>query len=137
MNKVKKFRFACYSEADGRLSVAEVYENIPFEIKRVFWIDKVIKAGIRGDHASRNCEFVYLCIRGSVCIEADDGFEKEIYKLSDRNLNGLHLLPGVWMKAFDFSDDAVLLVLASKGYMQNIYYENYECFTKEMSGNAE
>lgn len=137
MNKVKEFFFDCHSEADGRLSVAEVHGNIPFEIKRVFWIDKVTRTDIRGNHASRNCEFAYICIRGSVCIETDDGFVKKIHKLSDKNPNGLHLLPGVWIKAFNFSDDAILLVFASEGYTKNIYYENYECFSKEMSENGQ
>lgn len=130
MEKVRYIQFEKHVDYDGMLSVAESQRNIPFEIKRVFWIENVTKNGIRGNHASKNCEFVYICIRGSVEIEIDDGVGKNNYQLSYDNPNGLYLSPDVWMKVFHFSDEAILLVLASKTYAENCYYESYDEFCK-------
>lgn len=137
MKKVKLFRFGRHLEEDGILSVVEGFKDIPFEVKRVFWIGNVAKGAIRGDHASYNCEFAYVCVCGNVCIETNDGLKKQCYRLSADKADGLYLSPDVWMKAFHFSDGAVLLVLGSKTYIENRYYESYDKFMRENAKNGQ
>lgn len=117
-------------EYDGNLVVAESIQEVPFQIKRVFCIFDVPPTVERGNHASKNSAFFYVCLRGAVKINVDDGKEKKNFDLNRSDV-GLYLPPGIWMKIFDFSKDAVFLVLASETYSDNKYYEDYQTFIKE------
>lgn len=117
-------------EFDGNLVVVESMQEVPFQIKRIFCICDVPPTKERGNHASKNSAFFYVCLRGTAKINVDDGKEKKTFTLNMPNV-GLYLPPEVWMKIFDFSEDAVFLVLASETYSKNKYYDNYQTFIKE------
>lgn len=118
------------TESDGNLCVVETSKEIPFEVKRVFWIQNVPENGVRGNHANRVSDYIYICLQGSVFVHTDDGYEKKDFYLkgSDR---GLYLPKATWMQIQNFSKDALLLVLASKPYKKEDYYNNYEIFLRE------
>jgi dTDP-4-dehydrorhamnose 3,5-epimerase-like enzyme len=117
-------------EEEGELLVAEAEEQIPFNMKRVFCISNVPCGSERGNHASKNSKFVYICLRGSVKVNLDDGREQRTFLLEQSD-KGLFLPARTWMKVFDFSEDALLLVLASELYSADEYYENYSTYLKE------
>ena len=116
---------------DGILCVAEQKKEIPFEIKRVFYIfDLHDNKAIRGKHAHRKTEQAIFCINGSFEIHLDDGENKQKIKLDKPN-EGLYLGTMLWNVMTKFSDDCMLLVFASDLYDESDYIRNYEEFKNE------
>ena len=107
--------------------------NIPFEIKRVFYIYGSDSQVVRGQHANRNSEFVLINVSGSSKVRVDNGFEEEIIELN-RPRMGLYLPTMVWKDMYDFSEDSVLLVLANTHYDGHEYIRDYDEFIKEVGG---
>ena len=125
------------SENDGCLTYFEGNKEIPFEIKRCFYIFDVPTGKQRADHASVTTDFVLIAVNGSVEVELDDGRIKTEYALKDK-LHGLFVPKGTWMKTKSFLDDAVLLVLASTDYKECKYIDNYQEFKyKVQHGSVE
>ena len=127
--KVKNARFINLPKIkdgrDGILCVAEQQKNIPFEIKRVFYIyDLHDNNAVRGKHAHKNVEQVIFCIKGSLELLLDDGFNKELVKLQKPN-EGLYIGTYVWNVMTKFSEDCILLVLASDYFNESEYIRNY------------
>ncbi|MBN2663469.1 MAG: WxcM-like domain-containing protein [Bacteroidales bacterium] len=113
---------------DGILCVAEQQKNISFDIKRVFYIyDLHDNNAVRGKHAHKNVEQVIFCIKGSLELLLDDGLYKETVKLEKPNV-GLYLGTYVWNVMTKFSEDCILLVLASDFYNENEYIRDYNQF---------
>ncbi len=118
---------------DGILCVAEQNKNIPFDIKRVFYIyDLHDNNAIRGKHAHREVEQVIFCIRGDFVIQLDDGKNKQFFKLEKPN-EGLYIGTYVWNVMTKFSDDCILLVFASELYNESEYIRNYNTFLQEVN----
>ena len=118
------------------IALEEECENVPFPIRRVYWISSVPSGCSRGFHAHTDLEQILICVCGSVSILVDDGRVRQTYSLS-RSDKGLYLGPMIWREMFDFSDNAVLLVLASKKYDENDYINDYDKFmltTNECEG---
>ncbi len=116
----------------GSLIVMENDKEIPFEIKRVYYLFDT-KAGIRrGFHAHHTLQQIAICVRGSCEFLMDDGYEVEIIKL-DNNHTGLILPPYVWHEMFNFSSDCVLMVLASDFYDESDYIRSYQDFIAEIN----
>ncbi|MBC2580268.1 FdtA/QdtA family cupin domain-containing protein [Clostridium sp. DJ247] len=113
----------------GVLVAIEQIKNIPFDIRRIYYMYNVDKNISRGFHAHKTLEQVLICINGRCKILLDNGREKETLVLDKKNL-GLHIGPGIWREMFQFSKDAILLVLASDYYDENDYIRNYEEFLK-------
>ena len=109
--------------------------DIPFDIKRVFYIygsdDKVV----RGQHANRETEFLLVNVGGSSKVKVDNGTETAIIKL-DRPGMGLYLPPMLWKDMYDFSSDSILLVLASRHYDDKEYIRDYEEYLREIKGDV-
>lgn len=109
--------------------------DIPFDIKRVFYIygsdDKVI----RGQHANRETEFLLVNVSGSSKVRIDNGSETTVVEL-DRPGMGLYLSPMVWKDMYDFSPDSVLLVICSRHYDGAEYIRNYEEYLREIQGRT-
>jgi dTDP-4-dehydrorhamnose 3,5-epimerase-like enzyme len=105
----------------------EENKNIPFEIKRVYYIFNTQEGVRRGFHAHKNLEQVLVCINGSCNILLDDGKEKIVIKLDNRN-EGIHIKKKIWREMSNFSADCVLLVLASEHYDEEDYIRDYEKF---------
>lgn len=111
----------------GGLSVAEYEKHIPFIPMRCFWVFEVPSRGVRGEHAHKELHQYLICVKGSVNVVLDDGLSRTELVLDKPNL-GLHIPPLVWGVQYKYSENAVLLVLASAAYDSNDYLRDYEEF---------
>lgn len=110
----------------GKLSIIQNAE-LPFEIKRIFWIYDVERGMKRGNHAHYNSRQFTLCVRGSCKILLDNGKEKREVNLKADN-KGIIVEPYMWHHMSDFSEDCILLVLASNEYDERDYIRSYDEF---------
>lgn len=117
----------------GRLVVVEGMKDIPFEIKRVFYIYGSDGDVVRGKHANRESEFVLINVCGSSKVKVCDGKKEEIFVL-DKPHTGIYLPKMVWKDMYDFSEDSILLVLASEVYKPDEYIRDFNEFIKEVNG---
>ena len=115
----------------GKLVVVEGNKDIPFDIKRVFYIYGSDSEVVRGQHANRKTEFVLINVAGTskVKVRYKNGNEC-IFSLNKPN-TGIYLPNMVWKDMYDFSEDSVLLVLASEHYDANEYIRDYDEFIRE------
>ena len=130
----KKLDFITKGDENGLLIALEENKNIPFEIKRVYYIFDTKEGVKRGFHAHKNLEQVLVCVNGSCEILLDDGKEKSITKLENRN-EGLFIEKMVWREMFNFSADCVLMVLASDYYFEDDYIRDYQKFLNLIEKN--
>ena len=114
----------------GHLTPIEEKRDIPFDIKRVYYITKVANGIARGFHSHRKLHQVLICLNGSVKIKTKNTKEEDIYELKDSSV-GLYIGTNVWREMFDFSEDSVLLVLASEYYDEDDYIRDYDFYVKE------
>ena len=129
--KFRVLEFQEFGDERGSLVVAEGEKDIPFEIKRVFYMYGSDKDIIRGRHANRFSEFVLINVAGKSKVRLDDGFTTKIVEL-DKPRMGLYMAPMIWKDMYDFSEDSVLLCLSSRHYDKDEYIRNYDEFTKEV-----
>ena len=116
-----------FADAKGSLVVAEVAAQLPFTAARIFIISGVPEGEPRGIHAHRACGQFLVCVSGSVKAMVDDGSRREVVTL-DRPSLGLYMPPLTWGAQYDYSPDAVLIVLASHPYDADDYIHEYEEF---------
>lgn len=119
----------------GFLVPIEEMLDIPFFIKRIYYIGGVSASARRGYHAHRNLEQVLICVIGSVKILLDDGNEKKVIELCDP-FHALYIKPGLWREMYDFTSESVLLVLASEHYNEEDYIRNYSDFLEWKQGES-
>jgi dTDP-4-dehydrorhamnose 3,5-epimerase-like enzyme len=113
---------------DGVLSVAESGKQIPFDVKRVYYIyDLQDKSAIRGKHAHKHNQQVIFCINGSFTLELDDGVHRQKVKLDSPHI-GIYMDVNVWHTMDGFSENCILLVLASDWYDEHDYIRDYDEF---------
>ena len=105
--------------------------DIPFDIKRVFYMYGSDSTVVRGQHANRETEFLLVNVGGSSKVRVDNGRESEVIVL-DKPGMGLYLPPMLWKDMYDFSPDSILLVLASRHYDGKEYIRDYQEFLKEL-----
>lgn len=129
--QIKIMEFPDFGDERGNLVVVEGGMDIPFEIKRAFYIYGSDSEVIRGRHANRKSEFVMINVSGSSKVKIDNGYEQQVIELN-RPRMGLYLSTMVWKDMYDFSPDSVLLVLASEHYDSGEYIRNYEDFIREI-----
>ena len=115
-----------YSDTRGYLSVVESGLDIPFEIKRIYYLYLVPEVA-RGAHAHKELQQLLIATSGSVDVIMDDGTNKQTFHL-DKPWKGLLIAPGLWRDLEHFSKDAVLLCLASDRYDENDYIRDYNVF---------
>ena len=127
----KVLNFADLGDERGKLVVVEGGFDIPFDIKRVFYIYGSDSEVIRGQHANRESEFVLINVGGTSKVRIDNGHSEAIIELN-KPMMGLYIPTMVWKDMYDFSEDSILLVLASTHYDGNEYIRNYEDYKKEM-----
>ena len=132
--KIKTIKFQPHGDDRGQLVALEVNKEIPFKIKRVYYIYDTKDGVRRGFHAHKNLEQILICVHGSCKIHLDNGFETEEVTL-DSPTDGLYVANNMWREMYDFSPDAVLLVLASELYDESDYIRNYEDFLKFIKEN--
>lgn len=119
-------QFKSNKDVRGTLTAIECHKNIPFDIKRVFYI-KPHDNFPRGFHAHKECEQVLVTIQGKCDVEIKDGVNTHTYHL-DADDYGLYLPINNWLKMENFSDDCIILVLCSTLYDENEYMRNYGDF---------
>ena len=111
----------------GNITVVNNNDNIPFEVKRVFYIYDIPGGEDRGAHAHKDCHQFLVAVSGSFEVEMDDGTNKRTITLN-RPYYGLHIPPGIWAAEKGFSSGAVCLVLASHKYDEKDYIRDYRDF---------
>ena len=117
----------------GHLVVIEGNKDVPFDIKRIFYIYGSDPNVIRGQHANRETEFVLVNVAGKSKVKVYDGKGNEAIFILNRPHTGIYLPTMVWKDMYDFSEDSVLLVLASEAYNPNEYIRNYDEFVEEIA----
>lgn len=128
----KKLYFKDLGDERGNLVVIEGDGvDIPFDIKRVFYIYGSDDTVVRGQHANRETEFLLVNVGGNSKVRVDNGKESEIIELNTPGM-GLYLPPMLWKDMYDFSKDSILLVLASRHYDGNEYIRDYQEYLKEI-----
>ncbi len=116
-----------YDQEKGRLTFFESRRDIPFEIKRIYYINSVPQGAIRGHHAHKNLKQMLFCPFGKIRIVLDDGKMKHSVLL-DTPTRGLVIGDGIWRTMEFLTDNAVLCVAASDYYDENDYIRDYNEF---------
>lgn len=123
----KLFKMPHIKDLRGALTFAEFPQHLPFIPQRYFLIFDVPSQQVRGEHAHKTLQELLICVKGSCSVILDDGTTKEETVLNDPQ-TGLFIPPMVWGIQHKYSEDAVLLVLASEVYKSEDYIRNYQDF---------
>ncbi len=127
--QVVKYMFQPHGDDRGMLVALEENRDIPFEIKRVYFMYDTKENVRRGFHAHKSLEQILVCVHGSCKVHLDDGKEKKEVHL-EKPYEGLYISNNMWREMYDFSEDAVLMVLASDYYNEEDYIRNYDEFVR-------
>ena len=111
----------------GNLTALDNQINIPFDVKRVYYLYDVPGGAERGGHGHKNLQQFIMALSGSFDVLIDDGTNKKVVHL-DRPYIGLHIVPGIWRELINFSSGAICLVLASEKYTEEDYLRDFEAF---------
>ena len=111
----------------GNITIVESQENVPFEVKRIYYLYDIPGGEDRGGHAHRQLRQLIVAASGSFDVMLDDGINKKIVKLN-RPDYGLMVVPGIWRELMEFSSGAICLVLASEIYDEQDYIRDFEIF---------
>lgn len=133
--EVKMYTFPPHGDDRGQLVAIEAMRDLPFEVKRVYYIYDTLEGVRRGFHAHRNLQQILVCVSGSCKIHLDNGTDTAEVLLNKPN-EGLYIANDMWREMYDFTPGAVLLVLASEYYDEADYIRNYDAFI-EMVKNKE
>lgn len=112
-----------FTDERGAISVMD--KELPFEVKRVFWLHHIQEGKDRGAHALLDSSEIMIAIHGSFVVNLDDT-ETKISVLLDNPGKGLIICPGIWFRTHSYNDDGVSLILASDKYSRNKYTYDYE-----------
>lgn len=118
-----------HSDRKGNITVVENDRDVPFEVRRTYYLYDVPGGESRGAHAHRELSQLIIAVSGSFSVTLDDGKIKRTFILN-RPYLGLYVVPGIWRTLDDFSSGAVCLVLASHPYDTEDYIRGYEEFVK-------
>jgi len=127
--EVIKYAFQQHGDHRGQLVALEEGKEIPFQVKRVYYVYDTVEGVRRGYHAHKCLEQILICVHGSCKILLDNGKETAVVNL-DTPYEGLYISNDMWREMYDFSPDAVLMVLASELYDEADYIRNYDEFLK-------
>ena len=125
--QILKYVFQQHGDERGQLVALEEFKDIPFEIKRVYYMYDTGEGIHRGFHAHKTLKQILICIHGSCKVLLDNGEEKKIVSLQ-KPYEGLYIAHNMWREMYDFSPDAVLMVLASEYYDESDYIRDYDEF---------
>lgn len=120
------------TDGRGGLVSLEQRQNIPFEIKRVYYIYGTPENVRRGFHAHKALEQVAVCVKGACTFLLDNGIVKVDCRL-ESSATGLYIGNNIWREMYDFTEDCVLMVLASELYDEADYIRDYDQFIKAVS----
>ena len=122
-----------HSDRKGNISVVENGKDIPFDVKRAYYLYDVPGGESRGGHAHKELRQLIIAASGSFSVTLDDGHVKRTFTLN-RPYQGLYVVPEIWRTLDDFSSGAVCLVLASERYDEQDYIRDYQEFLKYKNG---
>ena len=128
----KLIDFAEFGDERGKLVVIEGGTDIPFQIRRTFYIYGSDMNVVRGKHANRKSEFVLINIGGTSKVRVDNGKQSEIIELN-RPHSGIYIPKMIWKDMYDFSEDSILLVLSSEHYDESEYIRDYDEYVREVN----
>ena len=126
----RMIEFKDLGDERGSLVVCEGSSDIPFEPKRVFYIFGSDPTVIRGQHANKESEFVLINVAGKSKVKVMDGMGNEMIFSLNRPNTGIYIPKLVWKEMYDFSEDSVLLCLASTHYDGSEYIRDYDEYVK-------
>ena len=129
INDVKLLNLRTFIEPDGNLIPVESGHDIPFDIKRIFYVYGVNDQDDRGKHAHHKTKQVLICLSGEVEVVCDDGVHRKKYKLTKPH-QAIYIPEMIWDEQRYISKDSVLLVLSNTHYDFKDYIENYDEFLK-------
>lgn len=129
MSLINLIEFEEIGDSRGSLISLEQMKNIPFEIKRIYYIFGTKKNVSRGFHAHKNLKQIAICLSGSCTFLIDDGRRKDTIRLSRPNV-GLYIDGIKWREMHNFTKDCVLLVVASEHFNEEDYIRRYDEFLK-------
>ena len=130
INDVKIIELPKFFDARGNLSFAENYKQIPFEIKRTYWIYDVPGGEDRGGHAFFENQEVVIALSGAFDVVVDDGVNKKTIRL-DRSYYGLYIPQGLWRTMENFSTNSFALEFGSILYREEDYIREYADFLNQ------
>lgn len=113
----------------GNLSVVEELKDIPFKIRRTYWIYDVPGGEVRGGHAYRRNQELIIALSGSFDVLLDDGIKSKTYSLN-RSYYGLYIPKGMWRQMLNFSTNSLALILASTEFDVSDYIYDYNQYKK-------
>ena len=127
VNNCKIIKLDKIAHQNGNLTVVENGNDIPFDVKRIYYLYDVPGGSSRGGHAHKNLYQLLVAIGGSFNVNIDDGTNKKTFQLN-HPYEGLLITPGIWRTIDNFSSGSVCLVLASECYTESDYIRNYNDF---------
>jgi len=133
VNDVKLLEFPQIGDQLGHLVIIENNKDIPFEMKRIFYIYGSDPDVVRGKHANRSSSFCLINVCGTSKVKVIDVNGNEKIFTLDRPHTGVYLPPMIWKDMYDFSSDSILLVLSDNFYDENEYIRDYEVFYSSKS----
>lgn len=132
-DEVMMLEFPQHGDERGHLVIVEGMQDIPFDIKRIFYIYGSDAKVVRGQHANRKSQFVLINVSGKSKVKVKDGKGNEAIFSLNRPHTGVYIPKMVWKDMYDFSEDSVLLCLSSEHYDANEYIRNYDEYVKEVN----
>jgi dTDP-4-dehydrorhamnose 3,5-epimerase-like enzyme len=135
VNDCRLVYFPKITDLRGNLSFIEENNQIPFQIKRVYYLYDVPSGATRGGHAHKALQQIIIALSGSFDVLLDDGVTKRLLFLN-RPHYGLYIPPGVWRELENFSSNSVALSLVSEIYDESDYIRDYEVFKRGVADNG-
>ena len=132
LDSVEMIDFQQRGDERGHLVVVEESKDIPFELKRIFYMYGSDGNVVRGQHANRKTEFVLINVAGSSKVLVKDGLGNEELYVLDKAHSGIYIPKMIWKDMYDFSSDSILLVLASEYYDNSEYIRDYDEYKRIM-----
>ena len=114
-------------DRSGNLTIISSSIDVPFEIKRIYYLYDIPSGESRGGHAHKNLYQLIVAASGSFDVSLDDGRNKKLISLNRPDI-GLMIVPGIWRELINFSSGSTCLVLASLVYFEEDYIRNYVDF---------
>lgn len=132
MTICKQHEFTLLGDGSGSLAVLDESSGVPFDIKRVYYIFNVKEGIARGFHAHKQLHQIAICVAGSCRMILDNGIVREEIKMTSPCI-GVDIPPMLWHEMYDFTEDCVLVVLASDHYDEADYIRDYQEFRERVS----
>ncbi len=132
--EVQMLEFSQNGDERGHLVIVEGGIDIPFDIKRIFYIYGSDAEVVRGQHANKRTEFILINVSGQSKVRVKDGKGNEAIFVLNRPHTGIYLPKMIWKDMYDFSSDSVLLCLASEHYDTEEYIRDYSVFEEIVNG---